>query len=131
MNPDTTYGLSVVDEVLVAATVVQANRAEAAGLAASSKIQAEGKRVARRQKKSESFNVVVLAVSMGRHVNWAKLTGAGGIVKADTLRLAMQEWVGDPKYGKGTRVKDLAIDFARRFGTMLMAFIICAKMQCA
>ena len=115
----------------MAATVVQANRAEAAGLAASSKIQAEGKRVARRQNKSESFNVVVLAVSMGRHVNWAKLTGAGGIVKADTRRLAMQEWVGDPKHGKGTRVKNLAIDFARRFRTMLLAFIICAKMQCA
>ena len=85
--------------------------------------------MARRQKKSGSFNVVVLAVSMGRHVNWAKLTGAGGIVKADTLWLAMQEWVGDPKYGKGTRVKDLAVDFEHRFRTMLMTFIICAKMQ--
>ena len=48
--------------MLVAATVVQTNRAEAAGLAASSKLQAEGKRVARRQ--SESVNVIVLAVSM-------------------------------------------------------------------
>ena len=57
------------------------------------------------------------------------MLGAKSNFKADVLRLAMQEWVGDPKYGKGTRVKDLAVDFEHRFRTMLMEFIICAKMQ--
>ena len=43
--------------------------------AVASRIQAEAKRVARRQKKSASFDQVVLAVSMERHFQWPKLIG--------------------------------------------------------
>ena len=126
MNPDTTYGLAVVEGVLQHAEEVQMNRDTAADAAATKKLQGEERRVARRQKKSASFDEVVLAVSIGRHFDWAKLAGRGGAVKSDVLNLALQEWVREPKYTKKLKAGEVARDFQHRFRSMLVAIVVSA-----
>ena len=126
MNPDTTYGLAVVEGVLQHADEVQMNRDTAADAAATKKLQGEERRVARRQKKSASFDEVVLAVSIGRHFDWAKLAGRGGAVKSVVLNLALQEWVGEPKYTKKMKAGEVARDFQHRFRSMLVAIAVSA-----
>ena len=137
MNPDTTYGMSVTEEVLKEAAGIQKNRDVATAQAIVTKKQSEGRRVARRHKKSESFELVVLTIAVnvkpktGLHgFVWGKLVGNGGVTTTDKLKLALQEWVGDdahPKYCQKMKSADVVTDFEHRFKCMLVAYVIACK----
>ncbi len=124
MNPDTTYGLAVTQGVIDQARLVQQNRDAATAKATATAQKTEERRVERRQQKSLAFEQVVFAVSVPRF-NWDKVVGRGEEFKTDTVKLALQEWVGDHKYATSLKSTEIVTDFKRRFCSMRVAFLLC------
>ena len=122
-NPDTTYGLSVSQGVIDHAKVNQGHKDIAVQDAITTKQNAETKRVHRRQLKSVTFEKVLHSICC-KGFNWSKLIGRGGAHKADELAMALQEWVDDKGYTKGTTVGDNAKDIEKRFKSMRVVLIL-------
>ena len=109
-NSDTTYGLAVTAGVIKESRASELNRVENTRLAIEGKQRAESKRVARRDKLSLALDNALYALSGAtarERIRWDKLTGNKGLLKADTVRQALEEWTGKKMIGKAAQVSTI------------------------